>query len=162
MTAHKTSVELSLGCAMSDKKLFRRRRNRRNKWLVPWNRKLSEFPSEPFHRGEKCSEFCFCGTKIETNSRNSVPNHSTEEKNARNSVFVEQKRNKLSEFRSKPFRGRENNSEFHSVEQKYKQILGIPKHFAHENTLSVLFYEARFCCKTHFFPVIPFRSELRN
>jgi hypothetical protein len=33
---------------------------------------------------------------------------------------------KLSEFRSEPFRGRENNSEFSSVEQKKKQTLGIP------------------------------------
>jgi hypothetical protein len=33
---------------------------------------------------------------------------------------------KISEFRSEPFRGRENNSEFRSVEQKWKQALGIP------------------------------------
>jgi hypothetical protein len=33
---------------------------------------------------------------------------------------------KLSEFRSEPFRGRENNSEFSCVEQKKKQTLGIP------------------------------------
>jgi hypothetical protein len=25
---------------------------------VPWNGNLSEFHSEPFRRGEKCSEFC--------------------------------------------------------------------------------------------------------
>jgi hypothetical protein len=34
-------------------------------------------------------------------------------------------RSKLSEFRSEPLRRRENNSEFHSVEQKYKQTFGI-------------------------------------
>ncbi len=33
---------------------------------------------------------------------------------------------KLSEFRSELFQGRENNSEFHSVEQKKKQTLGMP------------------------------------
>ncbi len=33
---------------------------------------------------------------------------------------------KCSEFRSEPFRGRENNSEFRSVDQKQKQMLGIP------------------------------------
>jgi hypothetical protein len=33
---------------------------------------------------------------------------------------------KFSEFRSKRFRGRENNSEFRSVKQKWKQTLGIP------------------------------------
>jgi hypothetical protein len=35
-------------------------------------------------------------------------------------------RSKLSEPRSKPFRGRETNSEFRSVEQEKKQTLGIP------------------------------------
>jgi hypothetical protein len=33
---------------------------------------------------------------------------------------------KISEFCSEPFRGRDNNSEFHSVEQKWKEALGIP------------------------------------
>ncbi len=33
---------------------------------------------------------------------------------------------KTSEFRSESFRGRENNTEFRSVEQKMKQTLGIP------------------------------------
>jgi hypothetical protein len=83
--------------AISDKKLFRGRRNRRNNWFVPAELRL------------------FRGTE---NSRNSVPNHSAEEKNARNSFLWNKNRNNLSEFRSKPFRGRENNSEFHSMEQK--------------------------------------------
>jgi hypothetical protein len=34
---------------------------------------------------------------------------------------------KLSEFRFKPFHGRENNSEFCSVEQKSKKTIGIPE-----------------------------------
>ncbi len=33
---------------------------------------------------------------------------------------------KISEFRSKSFPGRENNTELHSIEQKMKQTLGIP------------------------------------
>ncbi len=53
--------------------------------------------------------------KIGENSRNSVPSHSAEEKNARNSVTWDKKRIKLSEFHSKP---RENNSKFGSMEQK--------------------------------------------
>jgi hypothetical protein len=43
-------------------------------------------------------------------------NHSAEEKNARNSVPWNKLEAKLSKFRSEPFRGRENNSEFRSVE----------------------------------------------
>jgi hypothetical protein len=58
------------------------------------------------------------GTKIESNSRNSVPNHSPQEKNARNSVPWNKNRSKLSELHSEPFRVRENNSKFRSMEQK--------------------------------------------
>ncbi len=68
------------------KKLFRVRRNRRNNWFVPVEFRL------------------FRGTE---NSRNSIPNFSAEEKNARNSVPWNENRKKLSEFRSQPFRGRE-------------------------------------------------------
>ena len=42
------------------------------------------------------------------------------------SVPLNKNRSKLSEFPSEPFSGRENNSEFCSVEQKKKQTLGIP------------------------------------
>ncbi len=59
------------------------------------------------------------------NSRNSVPNCSAEEKIAQNSVPWNKIRSKCSEFRSETFRRRENNSEFRSVEQKYKQTPGI-------------------------------------
>jgi hypothetical protein len=52
------------------------------------------------------------------NSRNSVPNPSAEEKTTRNFVPWNKNRSKLTEFRSEPFSGRENNSEFRSVEQK--------------------------------------------
>ncbi len=126
------------------------------------NRKLSEFYSKLFRGRKKCSEF----------------------------FTVEQNGSKLSGFRSEPFRGREKCSEFSTVEQK-KVTLGIPfrtiprrrkqlrilfcgtkieenfrnlvpKHFAEENTLSVLCKLFCLVCKTYFFRLIPFRFELRN
>ncbi len=86
------------------KMFFRGRRNRRNSCLVPVDFRL-------FHRTE--------------NSRNSVPNHSTEEKTTRNSVPWNKNRRKHLEFCSEPFRGRKNNSEFRSVEQITKLTLRI-------------------------------------
>jgi hypothetical protein len=59
---------------------------RRNSAAVPRNRKLSEFRSESFRRGEKARNSVPHGPRIEANSRNFVPNHSTEEKSTRNSV----------------------------------------------------------------------------
>ncbi len=47
---------------------------------APRNRKISEFRSEPFCRGEECSEFCTMEQKQKQNSRNSVLNHSAEQK----------------------------------------------------------------------------------
>jgi hypothetical protein len=85
-----------LGLGISDKKIIPRRRNRRNKWLFP-------------------TEF---GCSAEANSQNSVLNPSAEENTTRNSVPWNQNRCKFSEFRSEPFRGRELNSEFLSVQQK--------------------------------------------
>jgi hypothetical protein len=41
-------------------------------------------------------------------------------------ISVVPRNRKLLEFRSEPFRGRENNSEFRSMKQKYKITLGIP------------------------------------
>jgi hypothetical protein len=48
---------------------------------------------------------------------------------------------KISEFRSEPFRGRENNSEFRSVEQKWRQtpIISVPNPSAEENILGIPF-----------------------
>ncbi len=54
-----------------------------------------------------------------------MPNRSAEEKNARNSVPWNKIISKRSEVRSEPIRGRENNTELRSMEQKYKQTLGI-------------------------------------
>jgi hypothetical protein len=50
--------------------------------------KLSELPSELFHGRENNSEFllCFCGTKTEANSRNSLLNPSGEEKTTQTSI----------------------------------------------------------------------------
>ncbi len=119
-----TSSALSLTSRVGNfwQKIFCGRRNRRNNWFVPAKfrlfrgiaRKLLEFRSEPFRRGEKwselergtkisrskLSEFCyqpFCGrenllgipfrgTKIEANSRNSFPTHCLRRKQAVNSV----------------------------------------------------------------------------
>jgi hypothetical protein len=131
---------------------------------VPLNRKLSEFHSKLF-RGR--------------------------EKNAQNSVPWNKNWSKLLEFRSEPFHVREKCSEFSTLEQKKKQTLGIPfltiprkrkqlgilfrgtnieanfrnfvlRHFAEENTLSILCKIFWLFCKTYFLRLIPFRFELRN
>jgi hypothetical protein len=52
------------------------------------------------------------------NSRNSVPNHSSEEKNAWNSVLWNKNRSKFSEFRSEPFCRGEKRLDFCTAEQK--------------------------------------------
>ncbi len=141
-----------LGWQFPTKKLLRLRWNRRNNWFTP-----AEFQ-------------LFRGTE---NSRNSTLNRSAEEENARNSVPWDKIRSKHSEFRSEPYRERENNSEFRSVEQKYKQTLrilfqtiprkrqqcGIPlggKHAVNSVCRSMIF------CKTNFFHAISFLSELRK
>jgi hypothetical protein len=98
------STMCNWGWQISTKKLFRGRRNRRNNWFVPAEFRL------------------FRGVE---NSGNSVPNRSAEEKNDWNSVPWNKIRSKRSEFRSEPFHRREKDSEFRSVEQKYKQTLGI-------------------------------------
>ncbi len=55
---------LPLGLAISDKKIIPRKTEYTEQLVcsggipaVPRNRKFSEFRSEPFRRGEKCSEF---------------------------------------------------------------------------------------------------------
>ncbi len=90
-----------LGLAFPQKKLFRGRRNRRNNWFVPAEFRL------------------FRGTE---NSRNSVPNRSADEKNARNSLPWNKIRCKRSESRSELFRGRDNNSEFRSSERNRTEL----------------------------------------
>jgi hypothetical protein len=53
--------------------------------------------------------------------RNSVPSPSAEEKTTWNSVPLNKKRSELSEFPSEHFSGRENNSEFFSVDTKIEE-----------------------------------------
>ncbi len=88
--------------------------------------KISEFRSEPFRGRENNSEFRSVVQKIEVNSHNSVPNPSAEENTTRNSVPWNQNRCKFSEFCSEPFRGREHNSEFLSVQQKIEIYSRVP------------------------------------
>ncbi len=88
----------------------------------------------PSAKKEKKLRIPFRGTKKEANFQNSVPNHSAEESTTLNSVTLNQNRRKLSEFCSKPFRGREHNSEFLSVQQKVETISRntVPNHSAEE------------------------------
>jgi hypothetical protein len=83
------------------------------------------------------------GSKLEANARNSVLNHSSEEKTTRNSVPWNKNISKYLESCSKPFHGRDNNSEFRL------------KHVSDENVLSIVCW-SRISCKTNFFK--PFLS----
>jgi hypothetical protein len=74
---HCMMFESHIGLAISDKKLFRLRWNKGKTWLFP-----TEFQ---LFRGKE-------------NSRNSIPNLSVEEKNARNSVEIEIEANFLNEI----------------------------------------------------------------
>jgi hypothetical protein len=126
-----------LGLAISDKKLFRDGQNWLNNWFVP-----AKF-------------WLFRGTE---NSRNSVPNRSAEEKNARNSVPWNNIRSKLSEFCSKPFRGREkttwNTVPWYKNSRKLSEFCSEAclqrKHAVYSVCWSRIF------CKTNFF--VPFPS----
>ena len=103
-------------------------------------------------------------------SRNSVPNPSAEEKTTRNSVPWNQNRCKFSEFRSKPFRGREHNSEFLSVQQKIEIYSRNAVYSVRKDDFSCTdksFCYVLCCCfvKLIFsaeFHSVPFHSELRK
>ncbi len=113
------------------------------------------------------------------NSRNSIPNRSTEEKNARNSVPWKKNRSNFSKFRVEPFRGTKNSRNSvpnRSAEEKnawnsvpWKKNRNKLSEFRSEACLgqkqaklSILFAAAGFFCKTSFFHAIFFRSEPRN
>jgi hypothetical protein len=68
--------------------------------------------------------------------RNSVPNPSAEEKTTRNSVPLNKNRSEVSEFPSKHFSGRENNTEFLSVNTKIEEYSqnSLPNPSAEEKT----------------------------
>jgi hypothetical protein len=149
--------------------------------VIPRNRKLS-FRTLPEER--KQLGIGFCGTKIEVNSHNSVLNPSAEENTTQNSIPWIQNRSKLSEFRSKPFRGRKHNSKFLFVQQKIKtnSLNAIPNHSAGEKPILSKTWQTKilkivsekttfvklFCCcfvkliSSAEFHSVPFRSELRN
>jgi hypothetical protein len=93
---HPVRTLTRVGLGISAKKLFRGRRNRRNKWLFPTEFRL------------------FCGKE---NPHNTVSNPSAEEKITRNFIPLNKNRRKLSEFPSEHFNGRENNSKFRSMKQ---------------------------------------------
>ncbi len=77
-----TTCSLDWGWQFPTKKLFRGRRNRRNKWLIPTEFRL------------------FRGTE---NSRNSFPDHSEEDKNVRNSIPLNRNKSKPSKICSEAF-----------------------------------------------------------
>ncbi len=75
----------------------------------------------PMHRvGNFRQKKLFRGTKIEANAHNSVPNPSGKRKQLRFPIRATKNRNKLSECRSEPFRGRETNSEQNAAAEYFK------------------------------------------
>ncbi len=102
----------TVGLGISDPKLTPRRRN---KWFVPTEFRMFHGTENSQNSGPNHSEvkkmlgILYRGTEIEANSRNSFRNHSVEEETTRNSIPWKNT-SKLSEFRSEPFHGRENNS----------------------------------------------------
>ncbi len=81
---------------------------------VPGNKNISKLPkfcSETLLRKRTQLGIPFHETKIDANSRNSVPNHSAEENTTRNSFPCNKNWRIHSECRSEPFHGRETNSE---------------------------------------------------
>jgi hypothetical protein len=136
---------------------------------VPLNKnrsKLSEFPSEHFSGRENSSEFRSVETKIEAYSQNSLSNPSAEEKTTRNSVPWKKYRNKLSEFRSEPFRGRETcltqNAAHQNVKKWAQTTFEVRRNHC---ALSVVVTRVRSLVRLHFFAgfrSVLFRSELRN
>ncbi len=73
--------------------------------------KIFGIPFRTLPRKRKQLGIPFRRPYISANSRNSLAYPSSEEKTPWNSVAWNRNRSKLSEFRSEPFRGRENNSE---------------------------------------------------
>ncbi len=112
--------------------------------------KILGIPFRTVPQRRKILEILYHGTKLEANARNSVLNHSAEEKPIRNFVLWNKNISKHLEFCSEPFRGRDNNLKFRS-----EACLGR-KHAVNFVCWSRIF------CKTNFFHAISFRSELRN
>ncbi len=98
-------------------KKFHGRWNRRNIWLFPTEFRLfrgtetsqNSVPNPSAE--EKTTRNSVPWNKNRSKLSNSVPNPFPEDKTTQNSVPWNKNRSKLLEFRSKPFRGRENISE---------------------------------------------------
>jgi hypothetical protein len=93
--------------------------------------------------------------------RNSVPNPYAEDKTTLNSVPLNKKRSELSEFPSEHFSGRENNSEFLSVDTKievYPQNF-LPNPSAEEKTSRNSVPWKKYRCQLSEFRSEPFRGR---
>ncbi len=101
------------------------------------------FPFRTVPQRRKLLVILYHGTKLEANARNSVLSHSSEEKTTLNSIPWNKNISKYLESCSKPFHGRDNNSEF-----RLKQV-------SDENMQSIVCW-SRISCKTNFFK--PFLS----
>ncbi len=99
------SMAIQVGLAISYKRLFRGRRNKWSNWFVSAEFRL------------------FLGTE---NSRNSIPNHFAEEKNAQNSVPWNKNRSELLEFRLN--RSSKEKNTRNSVPWKANSWNFVPKH----------------------------------
>jgi hypothetical protein len=119
--------------AISDKKIIPRKTELTDNWFVPAKFRL------------------FLGTG---NSRNSVQNHSAEEKNVWNSVTWNKNRTKFSELYSKPFRGREPTWNSVPWNKKRSKLSEFCKSMT--KTLAIPFAEAGFFVKPILF--MSFRS----
>jgi hypothetical protein len=100
------------------------------------------------------------------NSRNFVPNHSADDKNAWNSVLRNKIRSKRSQFRSVEEKTTQNSVPWNSMSKDLNSVPNhsgeetitrnsVPKHVLEENMLSILFAGARFFVKLIFFMKFP-------
>ncbi len=97
------------------------------------------------------------------NSRNSVPNYAAEEKKAKNCVPWNKNITKLSELRSKPFRGRgptRNSILWNRKRSKLSESLS--EAYLGQKYIANSVCWCRIFCITNSFHVIPFCSKLRN
>jgi hypothetical protein len=93
--------------------------------------------------------------------RNSVSNPSAEEKTTRNSVTSNKNRSELSEFPSEHFSGRENSSEFLSVDKKIEEYShnSLPNPSAEEKTARNSVPGKKYKSKLSEFRSEPFRGR---
>ncbi len=124
--------------------------------------RVGNFPTKKLFRGRwNRRRICFVPAKFrlfrETeNSRSFVPNHSTEEKNARNSVPW--KKSKLSESRTEPYTSEDKTTgtPFRGKKLEAFSRISVPKNLTFEVRTNQLY--SYFSPRNSF----PFRFELRN